>query len=173
MRLCVKPVWRLVAMLLTGAGAALLPACGGRPSGSDSSADLPPSESAAGTGVAAQAEGLQAEGIRVPDYDANGRLTSELFGDAAHELADGTIEVSNLRLNMYKEGRLDGFIITPRCIYNRTSRMAFSNSEVTMQRGNLLVSGIGFRWYTDKQVLEILNRSSVIIKDVRLWAAKE
>ena len=126
------------------------------------------------TAQGASAAGVvRAEGIRVPDYDEKGVLKSEVFGDMARELPDGNIELFNLRLLLYKEGRLDGTAETTRCIYNRKEKLLFSNAEITLQQGSMLVSGVGFRWYTDRQVMEILNRSFVIVRDARLWAGKE
>lgn len=116
---------------------------------------------------------VRAEGIRVPDYDEQGRMKSEVYGDVARELPDGNIELFNLRLFLYKEGALDGTAETPRCIYNRKERMLFSNADITMQQGNMLVSGTGFRWFSDREYMEILNRAFVIIRDTRLWSGKE
>lgn len=115
---------------------------------------------------------VHAEGIRVPEYNDDGSLKSEMFGDSARQLPDGLLEIVNLRINFYDKGTLNGFVMTPRCIYNRDERVVFSNADVTMQQGDVLISGTGFRWYADKQNLEVMNRSCVIIKNTQLWAKR-
>jgi hypothetical protein len=116
--------------------------------------------------------GLQVEGIRVPEYNSDGTLKSEFFGDTARPLDNGLMELTNLRLNFYKEGRLDGFILTPRCIYDKNTKLVFSNADVTMRQGDILISGTGFRWFQETQVVEILNRCSLIVNNARIWADK-
>ena len=36
----------------------------------------------------------------------------------------------------------------------------------------MVINGVGFRWNTDRQVLEIMNRSCLIVKDSLLWVVK-
>jgi len=115
---------------------------------------------------------LQVEGIRVPEYGADGTLKSEFFGDSVRPLDNGLMELTNLRVNFYKEGRLDGYILTPRCIYDKGAKMVFSNADVTVRQGDLLISGTGFRWFQESQVVEILNRCSLIINNAQIWADK-
>ena len=115
---------------------------------------------------------LQVEGIRVPEYNTDGTLKTEFFGDSARPLENGLMVVTNLRLNFYKNGRLDGFIQTPRCIYDKNAKMVFSNADVTFRQGEILISGTGFRWFQETQVVEILNRCNLIVNNTRIWADK-
>jgi hypothetical protein len=115
---------------------------------------------------------LQVEGIRVPEFNPDGTLKSEFFGDSAKPLENGLVELTNLRLNFYKDGRLNGFILTPRCIYDKNAKLVFSNADVTMRQGEILISGTGFRWFQETQVVEILNRCSLIVNNAHIWADK-
>jgi hypothetical protein len=115
---------------------------------------------------------LQVEGIRVPEFNADGTLKSEFFGDSARPLENGLVELTNLRLNFYKDGRLNGFILTPRCIYDKNAKLVFSNADVTMRQGEILISGTGFRWFQETQIVEILNRCSLIVNNAHIWADK-
>lgn len=120
----------------------------------------------------AASSALQVEGIRVPEFDTDGTLKSEFFGDSARPMENGLVELTNLRLNFYKQGRLNGFILTPRCIYDKNAKVVFSNADVTMRQGDVLISGTGFRWFQETQVVEILNRCSLIVNNARIWADK-
>jgi len=115
---------------------------------------------------------LQVDGIRVPEFNPDGTLKSEFFGDSARPLENGLMELTNLRLNFYKDGHLNGFILTPRCIYDKNAKLVFSNADVTMRQGEILISGTGFRWFQDTQVVEILNRCSLIVNNAHIWADK-
>lgn len=115
---------------------------------------------------------LQVDGIRVPEFNADGTLKSEFFGDSARPLENGLVELTNLRLNFYKDGRLNGFILTPRCIYDKNAKLVFSNADVTMRQGEILISGTGFRWFQETQIVEILNRCSLIVNNAHIWADK-
>lgn len=126
-----------------------------------------------GTSFASDASLLADGGIRIPEYDEIGRLKSELCGESAHQLSGGVIEVRNLRINFYKGGQLEGYVETPRCYYKQKDRLVYSEEEVFMHQGNLLLGGVGFQWQTEKQVLEVRDRSFVIIKDALLWAMRE
>ena len=86
------------------------------------------------------------EGIQVPEYDDQGRLKSRLFGDRAEMQPDGRIRITNLRIQIYKEGVEEAKVWAERCLFNRKDKSAISDSAVRLEKGNMRVTGTGMRW---------------------------
>jgi hypothetical protein len=104
-------------------------------------------------------------GFRVPDYDAEGHLKSELFGELARVLPDGVIEISQLKIDVYNKDRVDMTVTAPKCAYNQKDGLAKSDSDVRISRENMVVTGVGFTWNGQSQRFEILNQAKVVLKD--------
>jgi len=105
-------------------------------------------------------------GFRVPDYDENNQLKSMLFGDFARVLPDGIIEITNLKIDFFTEGRVHMTVTSPRCIYNQKDNTARSDAEVRIERDNLLITGTGFWWGAKQERFEIFRQSRVELKNL-------
>ncbi len=113
-------------------------------------------------------------GFRVPSYDREGRMTSQVFGDSARILADGAVDIVELRMEFYAaEGQtatnrpVDMRITSPRCVYNRTTGVATSDAPVRIARDNMIVTGEGFQWIGASERLEIYRNAKVVLKDIK------
>ena len=108
-------------------------------------------------------------GFRVPSYDQNGEMTSQMFGDYAKILPDGYVEIAQLKMEFYSnEGtnRITNMRVTsPRCIYNRTRGTAVSDSDVRIARDDMVVTGTGFLWNNEDQFLKITQNAKVVLKN--------
>lgn len=128
-----------------------------------------------GGAVSAQLSGMgEIKDFRIPEFDANGVLKSEIFGDIAQPLEDDKIRIIGLRIIMYrytkKEKEVEATLTSDRCTIDRRSRNAFSNAEVKIVRGNVVITGKGFRWASDSQRIEILNKfHMVMVGNVKMW----
>ena len=115
---------------------------------------------------------LTIKGFRVPEYDDDGNMTSQIFGDFAKTMQDGYIEVHGLTMEFYK-GTLSNRVIdmrvtSPRCMLNREKKSAISDSDVRIARGDtMVVTGTGFMWNNNDQLLMIMTNSKVIMRNVR------
>lgn len=109
--------------------------------------------------------------FRVPEFDANGVLKSEIFGDRALPLAGGDqIRITGLRIVMYKDKQVESTLTSSHCTVNRKDRSAFSNAEVRITRGNVVITGKGFRWTSESQRIEILNNfHMVMVGQAKMW----
>ena len=111
----------------------------------------------------------QVTGFRVPSYDSDNNLTSQLFGDAATILPDGRVDITELRLEFYSgsaSNRLTEMRVTsPRCMYNRNSGSATSDAPVRLARENMVITGTGFEWNNRKQRLVIMQDAKVVLKE--------
>ncbi len=124
------------------------------------------------TGSAPRGPGLVGpiRDFRLPEFDANGKKKSEIFGDLAEPLDESRMKITGLRIVIFKDGVPEGTITAKDCIFDRKDKNALSNSEMSIDKGNMVVTGKGFRWNPDGQRLEILNNVRVVLKDAKIWA---
>src|SRR5512136_2849665 len=80
-------------------------------------------------------------GFRVPEYDSENKLKSQLFGDFAKILPDGVIEITQLKIDFYSDGKINMTVTAPRCTYKQKEGMAESDSDVRITREDMVVTG--------------------------------
>ena len=106
--------------------------------------------------------------FRVPEFDEQGKLKSQIQGDFAEVLPNGVIKITQLTMEFYaKDGQVDMKVTAPKCIYDRDRGGAASDSDVKIERGNMEVTGVGFIWDGKKERLQIYKDTRVVLKDVR------
>lgn len=119
----------------------------------------------------------QIKAFRVPNYDELGIMTSQIFGDYAHVLPNGNIEITALRMEFYRyenEERLVEMTVTsPECLYNRRRGQIMSESDIRISREEFVVTGRGFIFNNAQQRLQILNDSKVVLKGAQKSLIKE
>ena len=119
-------------------------------------------------GAAAQLErGQKVGGFRVPEYDENGQLKSQLYGDYAQVITEDKVKVTNLKIEMFKNGEVETRVTAPHCIYNRRSNTAASPGSIRIARGNMVITGSTFMWSATNQVFVIETNARVVFRDVR------
>lgn len=111
--------------------------------------------------------------FRVPEFDQNGVKKSEVVGRQAEILPDGNVRITDLKILMFKDGNVEATILADQCTFSRKEKRAFSNSAVSIDRGNMRVTGRGFRWSSADQHIEILNESRVVLKNTSVWKEME
>jgi hypothetical protein len=113
----------------------------------------------------------QIKGFRVPNYDDQSVMTSQIFGDFARVLPDGNVEITELRMEFYSyadgERITDMTVTSPMCLFHRARGLVISDSDVRISRDDLTVTGKGFMWSNQRQELRILNESRVELKKAR------
>jgi hypothetical protein len=122
------------------------------------------------TGVArAQDEqsGQTVSGFRLPEYDEQNNLKSELIGEFAKVLPDGVIEITQLKIDFYNDGKVDMTVTAPKCTYKQQEGTAVSDSEVRIARDNMVVTGVGFAWSGHDERFEIFKNAKVVLKGAR------
>jgi hypothetical protein len=104
-------------------------------------------------------------GFRVPEYDDQNRLKSQLFGDFASVLPDGIIEITQLKIDFYDEGEVVMTVTAPRCRYDQKKGNAQSDSDLRITRKNMVVTGKGFSWSGRSERFEIYREAKVVLQD--------
>ena len=109
------------------------------------------------------------EGFSVPEFNKNGEMTSQLFGDFAEFLPGGLVKISNLKIEFYdeKKDEVEMRVKAPKCEYYEREKKAESDSSVRIERKKMVVTGVGFTWYSKDERLEIRNNAKVVLKDAR------
>ena len=115
------------------------------------------------------AEGMEISGFRVPDYDEQGQLRAQLYGEHAKVLANGVVEITKLKIVLYREGKVAMTVFAPHCFFNMETRTAYSEGKVLIESGLMTVTGRGFTWMAAANRFEVLHDSKVLVKK----AAKE
>lgn len=108
--------------------------------------------------------GMEVSGFRVPDYDDQGELRAQLYGEHAKVLDGGDVEITNLKIEMYEDGIVVMTVFAPHCFFNVDSRQARSDGRVLIESGLMTVVGRGFTWSASAGRFEITNDSKVLVK---------
>lgn len=105
--------------------------------------------------------------FRVPQYDSEGRLTSQIFGDFAEVLTNGIIRITGLLLEMYQGTQVTMRVTAETCRFDRARGVAVSESAVRMDRTNLTVTGVGFAWHGSEDRVQLFQNVRVVLHDTR------
>ncbi len=106
-------------------------------------------------------------GFRVPEYDEQGNLKAQLFGDFARVLPDGLIEITGLKMERFQDGEVEVRITAPQCTYDRRANKGGSDSEVRIAGSNMVVTGKGFFYNGREEKFQIFSAAKVVLRDVR------
>ena len=108
-------------------------------------------------------------GFRVPEYDEQGNLKWQILGETASVMLNGNVQVGNLRLEVFKDGRMYACITSPKCLYDRENNVITSDEAVQIETDRMAVRGHGFVWDRDGQTARIFDKAEVEFKSVTGW----
>lgn len=114
----------------------------------------------------AQEPGMQVSGFRVPEYNSQGEMTSQLFGDEAEILGTGEIKISELRVEFYQEESVFLEVTSPYCFYDRGAGQAHSDAPVAAVTDQMRLSGTGFVLEAEDRTVQLLDDSRVEIEEI-------
>ena len=122
-------------------------------------------------------EDREIDDFRIPEFDANGVLKSEIFGKKAKMLPENKIRITGLQIIMYKKrpdasstNAVEAVLSSEHCTVDQKSKDAFSNAEMKIVRDNVVITGKGFRWSAGNQRIEILNNFHMVMTgNVKVW----
>jgi len=115
--------------------------------------------------AAAQLEpGQTIQQFRLPDYDRDGQLKSQLFGDQARVLNADEVEVTNLRIELYEGTQVTTRVSAPQCLYHRKQNAAASDGAIRIARENAVITGERFTWRAGDNHFLIESNAQVVIR---------
>lgn len=122
----------------------------------------------AAAAVRANTDSMTASGVRFPSFNDKGEMTSVVFGDTAKVLPNGYVELSNLRMEFLDpkaaERKVQMQVESPHCLYHRERGAAASEKDVRIVNDRMTVTGTGFVWENESQVLKIMKNARVVLK---------
>lgn len=116
---------------------------------------------------------MEITGFRAPEYDDQGVMTSQLFGERAEVQGGGEVKITTLRVEFYKEGKTVVTVTSPYCFYNQKTREAHSDAPVAATMERLTMKGRGYLLKSVENTVRVLNDSHVTIKDAAKQMAGE
>ena len=123
--------------------------------------------------LAAVAAGQVLKGFRYPDYDEKGQLKFEITGDEAQVQPSGLIQIKNLKMTFYEQGKVIMQVSTPQCLFDRVKRSAVSTSDVCVARKEIELTGSGFTLDTQDGRMKILANTRVVLRNLNAKSAVE
>ena len=97
------------------------------------------------TGAWAQLEGqTTVKGFRLPEYDADGKLKQQLYGETATFLQDGIIQLTGLKIEIFRRGEVTARIYSPLCAYDPNRKRAASKEHIRIVTEKAVLTGDGF-----------------------------
>ena len=123
--------------------------------------------------LAAAAVGQVLKGFRYPDYDEKGQLKFEITGDEAQIQPSGLIQIKNLKMTFYEQGKVMMQVSTPQCLFDRVKRSAVSSSDVCVERKEIELTGRGFAWNAQDGRMKILSNTRVVLRNLNAKSAME
>jgi lipopolysaccharide transport protein LptA len=117
-------------------------------------------------GASAQESGTELKGFRVPEYDENGVMTSQLFGERAVMESDGQVRLTGVRMEFYRDGEVFMEVGSPYCLFNQKTGEVKSDEPVSADMEGVRVQGVGFEMDTDARKVHVLQDSRVELDDL-------
>ena len=115
----------------------------------------------------AQLEGQAVKGFRLPEYDEAGNLKQQLYGETATFLADGIIQLTGLKIEVFRHGEVSARIASPACAYDPNRKRAASKEHIRIVTEKAVLTGDGFAWNGQNQQFQIFKNAKVTL-DSRL-----
>jgi hypothetical protein len=117
----------------------------------------------AGPLAPAQLEGQAVKGFRLPEYDADGKLKQQLYGETATFLQDGIIQLTGLKIEVFRKGEVTARIYSPDCAYDPNRKRAASKEHIRIVTEKAVLTGDGFAWNGENEQFQIFKNAKVTL----------
>ena len=94
----------------------------------------------------AQVEGQAVTGFRLPEFDEDGKLKQQLYGETATFLPGGSILLTGLKIEIFRKGEATARIYSPECAYDPNRKLAASTNHIRIVVEKAVLTGDGFKW---------------------------
>ena len=113
--------------------------------------------------VFAQLAGQTVKGFRLPEYDADGKLKQQLYGQTATFLADGIIQLTGLKIELFRKGEVTARIYSSLCAYDPERKRAASKQHIRVVTEKAVLTGDGFAWNGETEQFQIFQNAKVTL----------
>ena len=102
--------------------------------------------------------------MRLPlDRYDDGKIKMQLVAAQAKVPPEGEILAKQVRLEFYKDDRIDALMTTDECRYDRVKGTAKSESQIRIEQAGVLITGTGFECNMQDQTMKILHNAKVVL----------
>ena len=114
-------------------------------------------------GASAQLEGQTVKGFRLPEYDEDGKLKQQLYGTTATFLQDGIIQLTGLKIELFRKGEVSARVYSSLCAYDPKRKRAASKQHIRVVTEKAVLTGEGFAWNGETQQFQIFENAKVVL----------
>ena len=114
-------------------------------------------------GAFAQLEGQTVKGFRLPEYDENGKLKQQLYGTTATFLQDGIIQLTGLKIEIFRKGEVTARVYSSLCAYDPKRKRAASKQHIRVVTEKAVLTGDGFAWNGETEQFQIFRNARVVL----------
>ena len=111
----------------------------------------------------AQLEGQTVKGFRLPEYDPDGKIKQQLYGETATFLQDGIIQLTGLKIEIFRRGEVTARIYSPLCAYDPNRKRAASKEHIRIVTEKAVLTGDGFAWNGENEQFQIFKNAKVTL----------
>ena len=111
----------------------------------------------------AQLEGQTVKGFRLPEYDPGGQIKQQLYGETATFLQDGIIQLTGLKIEIFRRGEVTARIYSPLCAYDPNRKRAASKEHIRIVTEKAVLTGDGFAWNGENEQFQIFKNAKVTL----------
>lgn len=104
----------------------------------------------------------------LPEYNEKMELVSKIEGDSAEAVKADTFEITNLRFEMYRNGKVNARVTSPACTFNKRKNEGKSNSEIRITRDGMVVTGEAYQFSGKKEKIVITKNAKVVLRSANL-----
>lgn len=115
------------------------------------------------TAAVAQMEGQTVTGFRLPEYDEDGKLKQQLYGQTATFLQDGIIQLTGLKIEIFRKGEVSARVYSSLCAYDQKRKRAASKQHIRVVTEKAVLTGDGFAWNGETQQFQIFENAKVTL----------
>ena len=111
----------------------------------------------------AQLAGQAVKGFRLPEYNPDGTLRQNLFGETATLLEGGLLQLTGLKIEFFNHGVLSARATADECALDQANKRAASRSHIRIVTDKGIRSGDGFAWNGENEQFQIFENVRVVI----------
>ena len=117
------------------------------------------------------ASGMEVSGVRAPYYDEEGNLQAQLYGGHARILEGQIADITNLRIDVYEDGKIIMTVFAPQCftkmgeVDGKKILVVYSDGDVLLDMEQMTITGKGFNFTSEENKFELLHESKVLVKE--------
>ena len=109
-------------------------------------------------------------GFSIPEVDDKGEMKWKVLGDfAKFNPRGGPVDITGVRLEMYKNANVDMVLTSPQCLYDRDKREAETESPVRITGKDMSITGNGFYWSGTNNMVVIRRNARVVVNNSKAF----